>query len=570
MIVLGFTFWKGSHDSSAAIVQGGELIAAAEEERFSREKHDGRVPFAAIDYCLGAAGISMQNVDRIAYPDRPFRTGSNSQLAEMKVETLDAMIRAGQARKRSMLHKKALDAATRLGIAPDLGMHPMVAEAFDALKERYGKLPPVRYYGHHLAHAAAAYLTSGFDDAAVVTIDGRGGPLSAATWHAHGAEIERLEEEPYTNSLGWFYRDCTRYLGLGDFGEGKLMGLAPYGAASQQLAPLGRIIDTAESRWFEYRSAPTESVAGFPRRKDEDVLSGPYADFAAATQHALERGYERAVRSAAGRSHSRKVCVGGGVALNCSANGKLLASRVAEEMWLFPASGDAGLSVGAALLCARDEGELAPRRIDSPYHGPEFSVGEIESALMAEPRVTWLRPENFSFEVAGSIAGGNVVGWFQGRMELGPRALGNRSILADPRTVAMRDKVNRVKGREMWRPLAPSVLAESAAEYFELVPPNAFMLFATQVTDLTRHVAPAIVHVDGSARPQPVTRNLNAPYYDLISAFAALTGVPIVLNTSFNAAGEPIVCSPWDALRTFLATDLDLLAIGPYVVSKKS
>lgn len=568
MIVLGFTFWKGSHDSSAAIVRDGQLVAAAEEERFSRQKHDGRVPLDAIDYCLRAAGVEMRDVNFLAYPDRPYRSGQNSQMAEMKASTLDAIIGSGQARPRSKLHKRALDVAAKLGIAPDVGMHPMVADGFRVLEERYGKLPRVRYYGHHLAHAAAAYLTSGFDESAVVTIDGRGGPLSAATWHGHDADIDVLDEEPYTNSLGWFYRDCTRYAGLGDFGEGKLMGLAPYGHAASQLATVNHLLDTSESRWFRYMVTPDEGSIAFKRRRDEDVLSGPYADFAAATQHALERGYERAVRSAMGRSHSRRVCVGGGVAMNCSANGKLLSGAVADEMWLFPASGDAGLSVGAALLCSRDEGDLRRVRVDSPYWGPEFSDYDIEESLRPLNGISYRQPENLSGEVARLIAAGNVIGWFQGRMEIGPRALGNRSILADPRTIAMRDKVNRVKGREMWRPLAPSVLAERTQDYFVTVPPNAFMLFATQVHDIARERAPAIVHVDGSARPQPVSRQLNPRYYDLISAFERLTGVPILLNTSFNAAGEPIVCAPADAIRTFLATELDILVMGSFVVKK--
>jgi carbamoyltransferase len=568
LIVLGFTFWKGSHDSSAAIVRDGKLIAAAEEERFSRDKHDGRVPFGAIDYCLREAGIEMKDVDVIAYPDRPFRTGPHSQMAEMKGETLASIVREGKARRRSMIHKKLLDIATRIRIAPDAGMNPMVATGFEELEKRYGKLPPVRYYGHHLAHAAAAYLTSGFDEAAVVTIDGRGGSLSAATWHARDDSIDPLDEEPYTNSLGWFYRDCTRHVGLGDFGEGKLMGLAPYGNAAEGLPAVSPLIDTIDARWFRYKAVPTESLTGFPRRADEDVLSGPYADFAAAAQHELERGYERAARSAVGQSRSKSLCVGGGVALNCSANGKLLASSIAEEMWVFPASGDAGLSVGAALLCARDGGAPVNARIESPYHGPQFSEAEIESALQSTPGIAYSRPERMESLVAKNLAGGSVVGWFQGRMELGPRSLGNRSILADPRTIAMRDKVNRVKGREMWRPLAPSVLAECARDYFEIVPPNAFMLFATQVTELTREVAPAIVHVDGSARPQPVTAELNPRFHTLISLFGSLTGVPMLLNTSFNAAGEPIVCRPTDALRTYLATGLDLLVIGPFVVTK--
>src|SRR6478672_5535227 len=240
MIVLGFTFWKGSHDSSAAIVRDGRLVAAAEQERFSRVKHDGSVPIAAIDYCLREAGITMSDVDAMAYPDTPFRTGPNSQIAEMSASTLAGMVSAGTARRRSIAHKKLLGLGNALGLSRDLGMHPLVKVGFNLLESHYGRLPPVRFYGHHLAHAAASYLTSGFDDAAVVTIDGRGGPLSAATWHGHERDITKLAEEPYTNSLGWFYRDCTRYAGLGQFGEGKLMGLAPYGRASVRVSAVGK------------------------------------------------------------------------------------------------------------------------------------------------------------------------------------------------------------------------------------------------------------------------------------------------------------------------------------------
>jgi carbamoyltransferase len=566
VIVLGFTFWSGSHDSAAAIVRDGELVAAAEEERFTRKKHDGSVPLNAIDYCLSAAGVEMRQVDVIAYPDRPFRTGRDSQMAEMRFKSLTAMVRQGHARKRSMVHKVALDAANRVGLARNAGMNPLVAEAFAMLEKRYGGLPPVKYYGHHLAHAAAAYLTSGFDDAAVVTLDGRGGPLSGATWHGHGAVLEKLEEAPYTNSLGWFYRDCTRFAGLGDFGEGKLMGLAPYGTASKKIESVSVSLDTTGSEWFQYKRPPT--LVDFPRREDDDILSEPWPDFAAAVQHALERGYERAVTSAVDSSGARRLCVGGGVAMNCSANGHLLGSQIAEYMWAFPASGDAGLSVGAALLAARDFGDMAARRIESPYWGPAFDDDACESALRAMPNVSYYRSDKIAAEVAGFLAEGKVVGWFQGRMELGPRALGNRSILADPRTVAMRDKVNRVKGREMWRPLAPSILAERTSEWFEIVPPNAFMLFASQAREIAKEKAPAIVHVDGSARPQPVTKKLNPHYYDLIMEFEKLTGVPVLLNTSFNSAGEPIVCSPEDAVETFCATDLDLLVLGPFIARK--
>jgi carbamoyltransferase len=567
MIILGFTFWKGSHDSSAALVRDGELVAAAEEERFTRRKHDGAVPLNAIDYCLHEAGVTMKDVSFIAYPDRPFRTGPNSQLAEMSDETLRGMIERKQARRRSSLHKRAIRLGEKFGIGRDAGMHPMVAQAFSALTERYGVLPPVRYYGHHLSHAAAAFLTSGFDEAAVLTLDGRGGPFSGTGWAARGTSFTPLAEEPYTNSLGWFYRDCTRYAGLGDFGEGKLMGLAPYGVAGRQVGTVQRLLDTVNARWFAYRQPPLQNTLGFPPRQTETVLDAPWPDFAAAVQHGVERAVDRAARSVVGSARSTRLCIGGGVALNCSANGKLLAAEIADDIWLFPASGDAGLSVGAALLCARDQGELHARRLDSPYWGPAFTDAEIEEALGCQ--VDLERPGDFAGTVAEAIADGNIVGWFQGRMELGPRALGGRSILADPRTTETRDRVNRVKRRERWRPLAPSVLAEKAGLWFERVPPNAFMLFAVQATPLAKERARAVVHVDGSARPQPVSRSLNAPYYDLLKAFDELTGVPILLNTSFNAAGEPIVCSPTDALRTFLATDLDLLAIGPFIARKK-
>ena len=567
MIVLGFTYWNGSHDSSAAIVRDGALVAAAEEERFSRAKHDGDIPFNAIDYCLREAGVTMRDVDVVAYPDLPYRTGPNSQLAETSPASVRELIDAGRLRGRSMIHKRALDAAVRLRVARDAGLNPLVAKAFDEMRQRYGILPPFRFYGHHLAHSAAAYLTSGFDEAAIVTLDGRGGALSGATWCGSGAGIDRLEEEPYSNSLGWFYRDCTRYAGLGDFGEGKLMGLAPYGTAGPQLTAVNELIDTVDAKWFRYRASPSRRSLPFSNRADSDILADPWPDFAAAAQHALERGIERASRSALLGSRARNLCVGGGVAMNCSANGKLFAAGIADDMWLFPASGDGGLSVGAALLAARDLGEYQQIRLESPYWGPSFDDAECEAALH-EMQLTFARSSALSNEVASMLAAGDVVGWFQGRMELGPRALGNRSILADPRTVEMRDKANRIKRRESWRPLAPSILSERTREWFALTPPNAFMLFAVQATAQTRERAPAIVHVDGSARPQPVTRELNPRYYDLLAAFEGLTGVPILLNTSFNAAGEPIVCSPRDAVKTFLSTDLDVLVLGPFIARK--
>jgi carbamoyltransferase len=568
MIILSFSYWNGAHDAAAAIVVDGRIVAAAEEERFSREKHDGNIPVRAIRYCLAAAGVDMRDVDVLAYPDRPFRTGRDSQLAEMTWTALRELRRARAARSRSLLHKAALEIIARSGIAMNGGMNSKVESGFSRLREEFGELPSVKYFGHHLAHAAAAVFTSGFDAAAISTIDGRGGPFSSAIWSAEGTRIRLHAAQPYTNSLGWFYRDVTRFVGLGDFGEGKLMGLAPYGNVSDAKPRVQRLLRTGGNSWYRYEAKPVPEIAGFERRNGELVTAPPYSDFAAATQQSLEHAASTIARAAVNAARSRNLCLGGGVALNCSANGRLLADGIADDIWVFPAAGDAGLPVGAALLAAREEGELIAERLAAPYLGPAFSDSDIERALRSEPGIQVRRPPDVHVAAAELIAAGSIVGWFQGRMELGPRALGNRSILADPRNAAIRDRVNEIKGREKWRPLAPAVLVERVDEYFSTRPSNDFMLFAVQATAKCRTEAPPIVHVDGSARPQLVRRETNAAFHALISEFNRQTGVPILLNTSFNRAGEPIVCDPADALRTFTNSGLDALVIGPFVVNR--
>jgi carbamoyltransferase len=472
------------------------------------------------------------------------------------------------ARSRSLLHKAVLEVIARSGIAMNTGMNSKVESGFARLREEFGELPRVKYFGHHLAHAAASAFTSGFDTAAVATIDGRGGPFSSAIWSAEGARIRLHAAQPYTNSLGWFYRDVTRFVGLGDFGEGKLMGLAPYGNVSDAKHRVGRLLRTGGSSWYHYETKPVPEIAGFARRNGQAVTSPPYSDFAAATQQSLEDATGTIARAALNAARSRKLCLGGGVALNCSANGRLLADGIADDIWVFPAAGDAGLPVGAALLAARDTGELIAERLAAPYLGPAFSDSDIERALQSEPAIKVRRPPDVHVAAAELIVAGSIVGWFQGRMELGPRALGNRSILADPRDAAIRDRVNEIKGREKWRPLAPAVLVERVDDYFTARPSNDFMLFAVQATPKCRTEAPAIVHIDGSARPQLVRKETNASFHALISAFDRKTRVPILLNTSFNRAGEPIVCNPADALRTFTKSGLDALVIGPFVVER--
>jgi carbamoyltransferase len=571
MNVLGLTDWLAGHDASASLLCNGVLVAAAEEERFSRKKHDGNVPFGAIDFCLRHAGVNMAEVDVIAIACKPFRSGRDSTLADVDTAFLKQLIMEGTFKRRSLIHKRLLDAIKTLRLPGSFnwGMQPSIAAGLAALRERHSAIPPVRYFDHHKAHAAAAYFTSGYDRAGVATIDGRGGPYATVTWSASDDRLTRLRTEPYTNSLGFFYRDCTLYLGLNEFGEGKAMGLAAYGDRRSLAGSIPSVLDISDRSWYRYRRPPAHELLGFPARQTEPIVRPPYSDFAASCQSALECAVNRVSQSALNEAGSRQLCVGGGVMLNCSSNGALASSGVASSIWLFPAANDAGLSVGAAMLCAAEAGELKRTRIEHSYWGPEFNATEHEAALRTASGLSFRRVPDVSQEAAEYLAEGAVVGWFQGRMEFGPRALGNRSIVADPRRVEMRDRVNTIKGREMWRPLSPVVLAERAGDFFDPNFQSPFMLFATQVRPERRALIPAVVHVDGSARPQTVTRDQNPRLYDLVEAFDKRSGVPVLLNTSFNAAGEPIVCTPEDAIKTFLATDLDILVLGDYVARRK-
>jgi carbamoyltransferase len=572
MKILSFTYWHDVHDTAAALVCDGRVVAAAEEERFTRTKHESSVPLRAIDFCLSHAGLTMQEIDLIAFPEKPFRTGPDSKLAYIDRSALWRLFRAGHVRRRGLVHHAALSTYLRLGLPRfrSYGMDPIVADAFAASREAYGPLPPVRFYDHHLAHAATSYFTSGLERAAVATVDGRGDPYSTVTWRAQGTGIERLRSEPWCNSLGFFYRDCTRYLGLGDFGEGKTMGLGSYADPAELRQPAEQMLERpSDGRWYRYRRAPSEDLLGFPPRSTAPATERPYPQFAAAMQEATEIAVEKIARSASSDADFPALCLGGGVALNCAANGRLLAGGDFAPVWAFAASGDAGLGIGAALLAAIEAGELALERLDTADLGPEFDARAVEAALTAERSITFKRSTRVAEEVAERLAADQIVGWFQGRMELGPRALGNRSILASPRSTEIRDRVNSLKGREQWRPLAPSVLAERAGGYFQLAGESPFMLFATDVRAEVRHEVPAIVHVDGSARPQTVRRDQNPALHELIEAFHRRTGVPLVLNTSFNAAGEPIVCTPTDAVRTFLATGLDALVCGDFIVQRR-
>jgi carbamoyltransferase len=574
MKILGFNsldtgLIPGTHDSSAAIICDGRLVAAIEQERLSREKHDRAIPIQAIKECLSLAGLTMADIDLIAFPDKPYHSGTDSYAAEMDW----AFIRRARQRRaigyRTVIKKALMDAYFGLSL-PNFNWH--MAKGFRAglaaLTEEFSTLPPIRYVEHHRAHAAASYFSSPFEEAAVATVDANGGPFCTGLWSARGTHIKRLTIETAQNSLGFFYYDCTSYLGLGLNSEGKTMGLASYGDRNAFADKLHQIFKLTADDWYDYIGEPTLEKVGFPPRTGEDVTNAVYADFAAAAQQALELTMNRIARRAIQLASCRNLCLGGGVALNCSSNGVLSASGVADTVWVHSAPGDAGLSIGAAALCAAETGELKRETLATAYLGPGFTDAAVENALRQEPRLRYRRSDDIARDVSGLLAEGKIIGWHQGRMEFGPRALGARSILADPRTVEMRDRVNRVKRRELWRPLAPAVLAEKASEYFDIGHASPLMLFACPVRHEKRSIVPAVVHVDGTARPQTVTVEQNPPFHRLLAAFFERTGIPILLNTSFNDAGEPVVCTPRDAIRTYLNTDLDLLVCGNYIVER--
>jgi carbamoyltransferase len=572
MNVLGINDGYDSHDTSAAIVCDGDLIAAAEEERFSRSKHETRFPLSAIDYCLQQAGLRMDQVDALAFPHQPFRSGPDSSLADMHRSILWQQWKERQVRLRTLVHKELLSACLRAGIRLNIGDRSRMSHRLQHLREHYHALPRIRFYDHHHAHAAAAYFTSGYKSAAVITLDWSGGPYATVAWKAAEKRIERLRAELKTNSLGRYYSDCTYFLGLSDlqtgFMEGKTMGLAAYGKRDDapEVSPL---LSLSGCEWYRYVQQPTALLLGFPRGAPDSVLETRYRNFAAAIQHGLEQALQRIVQWTIAEAGTRSVCLGGGVALNCSANGALRDSGITESMSVFPGSNDAGLSVGAAFLCAAEAGERPRGPLNTAYLGPEHVAETCEAALRQEPALTYHKPANLTDEVARCIAAGKIIGWFQGRMEFGPRALGNRSILADPRSTAIRDRVNRLKGRESWRPLAPVVIADRASEYFESTTSSPFMLFRTFVKQDQRQRIAGIVHVDGSARPQTLTVGQNPLLYELLLAFERHAGVPVLLNTSFNAAGEPLVCTPADAVRTFLKTRLDVLVLGGFLATPR-
>ena len=581
MNILGINAYHGN--ASAAIVCDGNLIAAVEEERFNRVKYAAGFPAQAIGYCLKAAGLTLHDIDHVAVPRNPY--------ARLATKIFYALRMPSFARERAKVLVKFQ------------GISEALAQAFDAdLKKISAKFHRIE---HHQAHLASSFYCSPFDEAALLSADGLG-DFASTMWGTGGGSHMKIEGAiAFPHSLGLFYSAVTQYLGFLKFGdEYKVMGLAAYGQP-EQLELFRDIVrfENGSSRngfrlgldyfshhrtgpemsWAEADRTPTlgklfsegmERRLG-PARSADQALGQRHRNLAASLQMRLEEVYLGMLKKLAHQTGRKAVCLAGGVAFNCVANGKIFDATPFEQVYVHPAAGDGGLSVGAAFFVWHQIlGKPRSFVMDHAYWGPEYSREEIRCAVdssgLAQKGcvISELGEPELMRRAAAIIAGGKILGWFQGRAEWGPRALGDRSILADPRRPEMKEVLNgRIKHREIFRPFAPSILAEDTADYFEKSHPSPFMTLAYAVRPEKREKIPAPTHVDGTGRLQTVTREANPRYHALISAFRDLTGVPVVLNTSFND-NEPIVCRPEEAIDCFQRTRMDALVLGEFLVTR--
>jgi carbamoyltransferase len=587
------------HDSAAALIMDGRIVAAAHEERFTRKKHDPSFPTNAASYCLAEAGLSLRDLAGVAFYDKPFLK------FERLLETYHGFAPSGL---------KSFLSAMPVWIKEKLFMGKMLAEEFAKLGP--GK-PKVLFPEHHLSHAASAFYPSPFVEAAILTIDGVGEWATTTIGHGKGKDITFLRELDFPHSLGLLYSAFTYYCGFKvNSGEYKLMGLAPYGNPDSprvedykrkildelvDLRPDGSLL--LNMRYFTYATglrmcneAAWEQLFDLPKRPAESDLSQEYMDMALAIQQVTEDVVMRLAETAKELTGAEYLTMAGGVSLNCVANGKLLRRGLFKDIWIQPAAGDAGGALGAALAAWHiwKGAERSPGPKDSmqgAYLGPEFSYTDIKrvAARHHAPFKHFEEFDDLSKTVCDLLAQGNVVGWFQGRMEYGPRALGNRTILGDPRNPEMQKKLNlKIKYREGFRPFAPSVMEEAISEYFDIDRPSPYMLLVAPVREshqmplpegynslgmwdrlyVQRSDIPAITHVDYSARIQSVGKDVNPRYWQLIDTFRQTQGCAVIVNTSFNVRGEPIVCSPADAYRCFMRTEMDYLVMGDCLFAK--
>lgn len=592
------------HDSAAAIISDGVIIAAAHEERFTRKKHDDSFPRQAVIFCLEQSGLPLEQIDAVVFYDKPFLK------FERLLETYYAFAPKGL---RSFLKAMPVWVKEKLFLKDLLKKELQKIGTFDTKKTK------LLFSEHHLSHAASAFYPSPFFEAAILTLDGVGEWATTSISHGKGKNISPLRELDFPHSLGLLYSAFTYYLGFKvNSGEYKLMGLAPYGnpegAAVKKFKEsiYTHLVDVKadgslhlNQQYFNYavgltmtEDAKWKDLFGLDRRLSESELQQEHCDMALAIQQVTEEIVLKLAKTAAALTGSKNLCLAGGVALNCVSNAKILNSGLFEHIWIQPAAGDAGGALGSALavyhLYYGEERVIKePDAMQGSYLGPEYSDTNVAGMIRKYGAVA----EHFnSFEklceiVAKNLSEEQVVGWFQGRMEWGPRALGNRSILGDARSEVMQKRMNlKIKFRESFRPFAPSVLEEDESEYFELSEPSPYMLLVAEVKKQRQNLlpdnyhslaireklyfkrsdVPAITHLDFSARLQTVNKNTNIRYWQLLSAFKKLTGYGIVVNTSFNVRGEPIVCTPEDAYRCFMRTEMDCLVINNYLFTKKS
>ena len=593
------------HDSAAAILKNGEILAAAQEERFTRIKHDSNFPVNAIKYCLEEANIKIDELDAIAYYEKP----------NLRFERfLDAYIHYAPQGFIPFLKHMPIWINDKVNFKRMFMKNLKSIQGFDASKVK------ILYPEHHLSHAASTYYPSTFDEAAILTIDGVGEWASASICYGDKNKIKIIKEMRFPHSLGFLYSAFTQFLGFKiNNGEYKVMGLAPYGKLnSDQVNNFVKIakenlVDIAEdgSIWlnqefFQYATASGgmikpekwEKIFGVSVREQDTKLEQLHCDLALAVQLITEEAVLKMAAEAKKLTGSENICLSGGVALNCVANGKLLKTNMFKNIYIQPASGDAGCSLGAALAAHYiyfDQPRKATKGMDAmkgAYLGPQYGEKEIKELIQAEN----LEFQQFQTDqelceyVANCIKEGNVIGWFQGRMEFGPRSLGNRSILGDATNLEMQKRINlKIKFREGFRPFAPSVLEEECQEYFNLDVKSPYMLVVTDIQkshmkelpanyesmhwrdklDVERSDIQSITHVNFSARIQTVTTATNKRYHMLIESFKSLTGYGLLVNTSFNVRGEPIVNTPADAYRCFMKTNMDFLVLDNYVFSKK-
>ena len=590
MKILGISAFY--HDSAAALVVDGKIKAAAQEERFTRKKHDFNFPSNAVKFCLEKEGIEAKDIDYVAFYDKPF----------LKFERiLETYLHYAPKGLRSFIK------AMPLWIKKKIWIKSLIQ---DELK---GYDNPILFPEHHISHAASAFYPSPFNNSAIITADGVGEWTTTSIGHGIGNNVKLLKEIKFPHSLGMLYSAFTYYTGFKvNSGEYKIMGLAPYGEPKYVQKILDNLIDLKEDgsfrlnmKYFNYASGLTmtnkkfDKLFGGPARQKETQLTQREMDLTRSVQDVTEMVMLRMAKHAKKITGAENLCLAGGVALNCVANGKILKEKIFDKIWIQPAAGDAGGALGAALAVWYDYLENE-RKVDEnsdsqmgSYLGPEFDKDEI-SNFLTKHKIPFNEFKFFSEDeifnkTADLISKGNVIGWFQDKMEFGPRALGNRSIIGDARSTEMQKKLNlKIKFRESFRPFAPSVLNENVSDYFDIDRESPYMLLVANVhkniqkpmtedqkkmfgidkLNVSRSDIPAITHVDYSARIQTVHKDTNPKYWKMINAFKEKTGCPVIVNTSFNVRGEPIVCTPEDAYKCFMRTEMDYLVLGNFLLDK--